>query len=295
MTCEEVRIALGAHALGALDPQEALEIDHHLATCEACGAELLELEGVTSFLGKVSERDVELVASPPRQVLDRLLNDRVRRNRRGRILMAVAASAAVLVVGGTVWTAIQTRSANESSAAAPAAARSAGSAESDTRAQQDQSSAQLAQPLRSTAPSRKVAPSQSPSQSPARSPAPETQADLPSSEQPLKAAEGREFTGANKAADYRATVLAWPTDAGTELGVRVSGVPVDTTCSLVVVGVDGSREPTESWVVSREGYQDRAVFRRETTKTMREIARFEIVDGAGKVLVEVPLRKQPRK
>ncbi|MFB4283373.1 anti-sigma factor [Nonomuraea sp. MTCD27] len=290
MTCEEVRIALGAHALGALDPEEALEIDHHLATCEACGAELLELEGVTSFLGKVSERDVELVASPPRQVLDRLLNDRVRRNRRGRILMAVAASAAVLVVGGTVWTAIQTRSANESSAAAPAAARSAGSAESDTRAQQDQSSAQLAQPLRSTAPSRKVVPSQSPAQSSA----PETQADLPPSEQPLKAAEGREFTGANRAADYRATVLAWPTDAGTELGVRVSGVPVDTTCSLVVVGVDGTREPTESWVVSREAYQDRAVFRRETTKTMREIARFEIVDGAGKVLVEVPLRKQAR-
>ncbi|MFC7104187.1 anti-sigma factor family protein [Nonomuraea rubra] len=44
MTCEEVRISLGAHALGALDPEEAAEIDHHLATCEACGAELLELE-----------------------------------------------------------------------------------------------------------------------------------------------------------------------------------------------------------------------------------------------------------
>lgn len=64
MSCEEVRLSLGAHALGALDPDEATEVDTHLATCEVCGAELVELAGVTAFLAKVSERDVELVASP---------------------------------------------------------------------------------------------------------------------------------------------------------------------------------------------------------------------------------------
>ncbi|MDA0638840.1 zf-HC2 domain-containing protein, partial [Nonomuraea sp. MCN248] len=72
MTCEEVRQALGAHALGALDPHEAEEVDLHLATCEECGDELAELAGVAGFLGKVSERDVVLVASPPKRVLERL-------------------------------------------------------------------------------------------------------------------------------------------------------------------------------------------------------------------------------
>ncbi|WP_219464731.1 anti-sigma factor family protein, partial [Nonomuraea rhizosphaerae] len=122
MTCEEVRLALGAHALGALDSDEAMEIDTHLATCEVCGAELLDLEGVASFLGKVSERDVELVTSPPRAVLDRLLNARAKRHRRGRALLAVAASVAVMALGGTVWT-LSTQANNaEQTAAAPAAA-----------------------------------------------------------------------------------------------------------------------------------------------------------------------------
>ncbi|WP_214325320.1 anti-sigma factor family protein [Nonomuraea sediminis] len=107
MTCEEVRLSLGAHALGALEPDEALEIDMHLATCEVCGAELMELAGVTAFLGKVTERDIDLVSSPPKEVLDRLLNARVKRTRRSRVLLAVAASAAAIAVGGTTWGVVQ--------------------------------------------------------------------------------------------------------------------------------------------------------------------------------------------
>ncbi|SEH00429.1 Putative zinc-finger [Nonomuraea solani] len=272
MTCEEVRLALGAHALGALDPDEALEIDTHLATCEACGGELLELEGVASFLGKVSERDVELVASPPRQVLDRLLNDRVKRTRRGRVLMAVAASAAVLVVGGTVYSAIQLNSqqAAPSSALAPV---TTSSEESAPKVMRDQGAAESDSSLRS------AEPSQSPAE---KRPTPVR-----------KQGEGRKFTGENKLLQYNATVVAWSMDGGTQLDVQVSGVPVDTTCSLVVVAKDGRREATAGWVVSREEYQGQgqAVFPRQTTMVMREIARFEIVDGAGKVLVRVPARK----
>ncbi|GAA3712981.1 hypothetical protein GCM10022224_093140 [Nonomuraea antimicrobica] len=302
MTCEEVRIALGAHALGALDPEEALEVDHHLATCEACGAELVELEGVGSFLGKVSERDVELVASPPRRVLDRLLNDRVKRARRGRILMAVAASAAVLVVGGTVWTAIQARSVMEtsSSAQAPAVAQSANP---ESRAQQDQGSALVA-PLSSEEPSRSPEARSQPSKSPAsrsqtadkadEEPAEkaEGQADTAATRQP---GEGREFPGVNKAEQYRATVLALPSDTGTELGVQVGGVPVGTVCRLVVVAADGRREETPTWVVSRQSYQDNTVFRQDTTLALREIVRFEVVDQTGRLLVNVPVPEDARK
>lgn len=264
MTCEEVRLSLGAHALGALDPEEAMEIDVHLATCEVCGAELLDMEGVASFLGKVSERDVELVASPPRQVLDRLLNARARRRRRGRALLAVAASVAVMAVGGTVWTASQQANSPQSTAAAPAVTA--------TPAEPEQNSAFSA---RDSAPSdakqrkSEVPPTPRPSVSPT--------------------APGREFPGENEARGYYASVAAFPGDDVTKLAVRVQGVPIGTTCQLVVVGRRGELDSTESWTVDRETYADKAVFPRQTRIPMKDIARFEIVDMSGKVLVKIPV------
>ena len=281
MTCEEVRLALGVHALGALDPEEALEIDDHLATCEVCAAELIELEGVASFLGKVSERDVVLVASPPRQVLDRLLNDRVKRNRRGRLLLAAAASVAVLAVSGTVWTVVQSSASHmPTSAAAPASAQQRGEApdaalDSEVRVKaygEPEPTSGAATPRMSASPL------------PSASKTPEAMRSQ-------KAVSGREFAGENEAEEYYATVLAWPNDAGTDLGVQVTGVPVDTTCSLVIVSRDGRREITESWLVSRQSYRDKAVFKRATSLYMRDIARFEVVDQKGRVLVRVPARK----
>ncbi|TMR96365.1 anti-sigma factor family protein [Nonomuraea basaltis] len=274
MTCEEVRLALGVHALGALDPEEALEIDTHLATCEACGAELLELEGVASFLGKVSERDVELVASPPRQVLDRLLNARAKRSRRGRMLLLAAASVAVLALGGTVWTVIQESPQMASTAAAPEATRPA--EEVAPRVAQDSGESTNAE-LR-----QKAEPSASPKASASRLP-----------QMPEKAVAGREFSAENKAEDYRATVMAWPLEGGgTELGVYVSGVPAGTTCRLVVVGKDGRRDPMGTWAVGPETYEDREAFKSTTSLPMSDIARFEVVDDrTGQVLVNVGVRK----
>ncbi|TDC99204.1 zf-HC2 domain-containing protein [Nonomuraea deserti] len=256
MTCEEIRLSMGAHALGALEPDEALEIDDHLATCEACGAELVEFEGVASFLGKVSERDVELVSSPPRQVLDRLLNDRARRNRRGRVLMAVAASAAALVVGGTVWTTVNTAS-HEDSAAAPAVAGS-------SRSDQEKGKPELYSDSKPSA---------------SRAPVPKASE---------RAVTGRQFPGENTAEGYRATVTAVPGDGGTELSVSVDGVPAGTTARLVVVARDGRRDPAGSWDVR---YQDKAVFKSTTSLPMGDIARFELVDEKDKALVRIPVRK----
>ncbi|MEV4802911.1 zf-HC2 domain-containing protein [Nonomuraea sp. NPDC049421] len=310
MTCEEVRIALGAHALGALDPEEALEVDHHLATCEACGAELEELAGLTSFLGKVSERDVEVVTSPPRQVLDRLLNDRARRSRRGRILTAVAACAAVLVVGGTVWTSIQVTSSHEATTAeAPAAARSQ---ESGPRVLADQGASEesagdrpMVEPRRSDqsdqsrqSDAAEQAPTEQPygavtTPSPSRAlktPAP-TDAELRASPAPRKAQEGREFTGTNRSDGYRATVQALPAETGTELGVRVTGIPVGTTCGLVVVAADGRRETTETWQIAPDTYRERTVFSRRTSMALPEITYFEVVDESGRPLIEIPVHK----
>ncbi|TDD38602.1 zf-HC2 domain-containing protein [Nonomuraea terrae] len=285
MTCEEVRIALGAHALGALDPEEAEEIDLHLATCQACGAELLDLEGVAGFLGKVSERDVELVARPPRRVLERLLSDRARRTRRGRVLLAAAASAAVLVVGGTVWTAVHTSQQAGTTAAAPAMADSA-RPESAADAQRYQTGNDAAESASKAVPTVPAEASRSPERSASAAPRADARPD-----QELRAVSGQAFQGANDARGYTATVTAFPASAGTELSVEVAGMPSGTSCNLVVVGRDGTRDTTDSWVIDPARYPDKAVYRLETTLGMRDIDRFEIVDRAGALLVEVPVRK----
>ncbi|WP_431932521.1 anti-sigma factor family protein [Nonomuraea jabiensis] len=280
MTCEEVRLALGAHALGALDPDEALEIDNHLATCEECGRELLDLEGVASFLGKVSERDVELVASPPRQVLDRLLNASAKRNRRGRLLLVAAASVALLGLGGTIVSVVNGRAHQRETSAVSAPMSTAapeimstegpGSAQ-DSAPQSDQSLSRLAEP--SATP---TAQAKRPSKAPTAS--------------PFKMAEGQKFSGVNRDEKYSATVSAYPGDSGTELYVSVRGVPVDTTCSLLVVA-GGRHELTESWTLSREAYLDKAEFKRTTTLPMSEITAFYVVDQKKRVLIRVPVRK----
>ncbi|MEV1003654.1 zf-HC2 domain-containing protein [Nonomuraea sp. NPDC050202] len=292
MTCEEVRISLGAHALGALDPEEAVELDHHLATCEACGAELLELEGVGAFLGKVSERDVELVASPPRQVLDRLLNDRVKRTRRGRALMSLVAAAAVLVVGGTVWTAIQTGSGERTTAArTPASAASQA-----PEVMRDEGFVPKARPQSSADASRSLAEDSRGAAEASQSPAPQsaTDAQIRPSRKPAKVVDEVAFPGKNEAAEYYATVLVRPAATGAELGVQVTGVPVGTGCRVVVVGVDGRQERSDSWVVRRADYETGKILRFRTGMSLKEIARFEIVDTAGNPLVEVPVPPKTR-
>ncbi|MEV0597045.1 anti-sigma factor family protein [Nonomuraea cavernae] len=262
-----MRLSLGAHALGALDQDEALHIDLHLATCEECGAELLDLEGISAFLGKVSERDVELVSSPPRQVLDRLLNARAKRYRRGRVLLAVAASVAVLAVGGTVWTVSALPSQRETSAAAPQLTVS--ETPTDTAAQADQAEQAETKILVKPSPS----------------------ALLKSA--PPEEAGGREFPGENEARGYFAQVTAFPGEGGTQLAVRVTGVPEGTTCRLVVIGRNGERDYTDAWTVSRDTYQNKAVFPRHTRIPMTDIARFDLLDPSDKLLVriKVPARK----
>ncbi|MFI6502009.1 anti-sigma factor family protein [Nonomuraea typhae] len=269
MTCEEVRLSLGAHALGALDPEEALEVDTHLAACEVCGAELLELEGVSAFLGKVSERDVELVVSPPRRVLERLLNDRAKRSRRGRLFLVVAASAAVLAVGGTLWT---TTAGGGGTAAAPVA-KSAESAQQDDPAaaaapdtgdQRTNAYGDAATPM----PKRSVKPEASPTESAAT----------------LSMPAGKKFAGTLK--QVKAEVMAVPGENGTDLNVEVSGVPIGTKCRLLVVGSGGKRESVGSWEVSRENYETPPVFRAQTKLELAEIRSIQVVDQDGRLLVK---------
>ena len=51
MTHDEIRQALPAFALGALDPHEHAEVAAHVATCDACAAELAAEERVAASIG----------------------------------------------------------------------------------------------------------------------------------------------------------------------------------------------------------------------------------------------------
>ncbi|MEV4216603.1 zf-HC2 domain-containing protein [Nonomuraea sp. NPDC049725] len=280
MTCEEVRLSLGAHALGALEPDEAEELDTHLATCEACGAELLDLEGVAGFLGKVSERDVELVASPPRAVLDRLLDDRARRHRRGRRLTVVAAAAAALVVGGTVWGVTQQGGATEQAASAPAARSTVNQPLTSEEA------ADQAMPLPSTGRPERAMPLPSSTGSDQAEPLPSSSGRTkatPSareSEAPslfMESAEEREFAGARQGRDV--TVRAQPAEDGAELHVVVTGLPPDAEGRIVVRGRDGGRDTAGSWTGSAPQFSVR------TRIPLAEIARVDVVGVKGDLYV----------
>ena len=58
MSCEHLRSAVGAYALGALDPDEAAAVRRHLETCPECAAEhdaLAPLPGLLSLAGGAEE------------------------------------------------------------------------------------------------------------------------------------------------------------------------------------------------------------------------------------------------
>lgn len=104
MSCSDVRVALGAFVLGALDPAERAEVDVHLVRCPACRDELAHLAGLPGLLGRLTVDEV--VAGPVRPdpaLLERLLASvaRRRRTRRRVLVTSVAAALALIGAGGT--------------------------------------------------------------------------------------------------------------------------------------------------------------------------------------------------
>jgi hypothetical protein len=57
--CDEIRHALGAYVLGAIDPAERAVVDRHIATCPACRDELAGLAGLPALLGRLTMAEVE--------------------------------------------------------------------------------------------------------------------------------------------------------------------------------------------------------------------------------------------
>jgi hypothetical protein len=284
MNCDEVRMSLGVYALGALDPEEHAAVEAHLAGCGECRAEAEELSGVAGFLGKVSQEDVVQVASPPRAVLDRLLDARTRRRRRtARTLLAVAASVVLAGVGGTVWTAVErsvpemtAASAPDSAASAPPSAPGA----SEYGAFEEGASEDAASAPRDGDVSRKGRESSPDAAAPSESSGPRIMLDAP--EEPL-VRQGR--SGA-----VRARVTAVPGEGATAVEVVVSGIAEGTRLRLDVVDGAGNRETAGSWTVDRAAYEEAGPFRGSVTIPPGGVDRFELTTVGGRVLLVVPAR-----
>ncbi|WP_326819699.1 anti-sigma factor family protein [Streptosporangium sp. NBC_01756] len=256
-TCDEVRISLGVYVLGALESEECVLVEAHLAECAGCQAEFDELTGVAAFLGRVSEADVAQVASPPQAVLDRLLNAKVKRRRVTRALLSLAASVLLVGLGGTLWVTQSTP---------PEQGTSVASAPRSSAA--DGGSPSLAE--------RRAAPT------PARSPAQDDDPQLM-----LKEDTG-ERTARGDRGSVHATVTAVPGAEATKIKVMLTGVAQGTRCRVDVVAVGGGRETAGNWIVDKAAYDRAGAFNGTTTISPASISRFEIVTSQGRMLVSVP-------
>jgi anti-sigma factor RsiW len=86
MTCEHLRTAVGAYALGALDPDEAAAVRRHLETCPQCAAEHDELSALPGLLslaaGAEKVIDEPLSAAFEERLLDAYARDHASSPRR---------------------------------------------------------------------------------------------------------------------------------------------------------------------------------------------------------------------
>lgn len=105
---EDLRIALGALALDALDPDEARDVRRHLADCSECRAEYGSLVGVRTlldagFVGGLVRAERERPTSRPISRAEAARSPR-RRGLRGGLAVALASvtAAAVIVAAAAV-------------------------------------------------------------------------------------------------------------------------------------------------------------------------------------------------
>lgn len=175
--------------------------------------------------------------------------------------MAVAAAAAVALIGGTVWVTTARDTMQSTSAGAPVSAESAGSA-ADQQAE----------------PSRALADSGAETTMKKSVPKPTGSVNT------YNESVGTVFEG--KGDGVRVTVTAFPDG---RLTVGLEGVPVGTTCRLLVLGSGGQRDLTDAWTLSRAEYEEKSVFSLATEVPMADIAEFRLVDKNDKVLARVPV------
>ncbi len=263
-------MSLGVYMVGALDPEEAAGVETHLATCPECQAEFDELSGLAALLGRVSEEDIEQVASPPQAVLDRLITASARRHRLNRLFMGLAAGLVTVVLGGTAWLAVGGRTRDASTVAAPASSTmSDNGAASGTSQESPGNEAMLSTPRASASSMLKQDPS-------GTVPVP----DDAGRRAPVTATNGR----------IHAELSLTPGEEGTTIQIALSGIADGTSCRVTAVATDGTRSPAGSWTVDLAEYHGGpAEFVGHTELTIDRIRSFDIRASTGKRLLSIYL------
>ena len=99
--CADIRLSLGAYVLGSLEPADRSIVEHHLADCPSCRAEVSQLAVLPGLLGRLT---VEQVAAEPPTAppagLERLLSAAADHRRRTRRLRLWSAAAILLLFVG---------------------------------------------------------------------------------------------------------------------------------------------------------------------------------------------------
>ncbi|GIH73053.1 anti-sigma factor family protein [Sphaerimonospora thailandensis] len=302
MTCDDVRISLGVHVLGALDAEETAEVEAHLDTCPSCRSELAELSGLPAVLGRVSEQDIEQAAAPPPVVLERLIAASARRGRRSRTMLALAASVVVAALGGTAWLSAVQPPAHDASVASGASTVAGGVApreasDSAARAAEEpietkagESRPAIAQPqAKASQPDTMrektgVHPSlgAAPSTADVATPGPEAQTfGTTEAAPPPPVSEARGRSG-----DVTLAVRLTAKEGGTDVLAKVSGVPAGTVCTLRAIGPDGGASAVGTWTAGPgELGPGKNVFEGSTSLLAGDIRRLELSTSDGRTLV----------
>lgn len=102
MSCAETTLALGAYALGSLEPGEHCAVAEHLRSCPTCAGELANIAGVPALLTRVGPEEI-FTAIPPPDLYERVVAaaGHADHQRRWRWLVAVAAAVVLLAGLGT--------------------------------------------------------------------------------------------------------------------------------------------------------------------------------------------------
>lgn len=301
MNHDDVKISLGIYVLGALDARETAMVEAHLDTCDECQAELAELSGLPPMLGRVSAADVEHAAAPPRAVLDRLLADSARRNRRLRItrtMLGLAATVAIVTWGGValINSATPETASSTAAGAAPAATSAEqaprleyGEADSPTAARDAQSDAAGSGPAEinmapsddpPAAPTKSARASRAPEAAPSPPPAEESQ----SADAPVAKMATEPVTVAGSRGDVTLHLVLTEREGGTEVNATMTGVPVDTKVELFAVARRGERTSVASWEVKGGD-----TFGGSTSLPVADIARFELLSANQTRLITIPV------
>ncbi|MFF4018229.1 sigma-70 family RNA polymerase sigma factor [Streptomyces sp. NPDC001843] len=241
---DPARLSLGAYVLGKLAPDEGRVIAAHLATCADCRAERDALAELVPLLDSVSEADV----MP------------------GRASPAAAGPERAVVIGrdgGGQLTPDAATQAQPGGTALDEMHQQAG--DQPLRAWRRRA-AVLALVVVVAAVTWVVA----------------SRLSSPGTTSRIGAPGTRTFKASDQASGVSATVTTAPTPWGSEVRLNVSGIPSQTHCTLVAVGLEGSRETAASWLAGNGS--DTVPIPGAISKSVDAVAQFEVDTDSGPLL-----------